>query len=56
MYLMSSENEQMATTPLLATHNLDFESCKDFGSWWSIKWSELLGKGEGQKWHALYQW
>jgi hypothetical protein len=56
MYVASSKDEQMAAAALLATHNLDFESHEDYGSQWSIKWSKLLGKGEGQKRRALYQW
>jgi len=55
-YLATDEDEQMAAAALLATHNLDSESHEDYGSWWSVKWSKLLGKGAGQKQRVLYQW
>ena len=55
-YFPDKENEQIAATALLATHNLDFDARECLASRWSIKWGVNSGKGPAADQRVLYQW
>jgi hypothetical protein len=55
-YFAHNEQQQIAATALLASHNLDFDVRECLASQWSIKWGVNSGKGPAADRRVLYQW